>query len=566
MSTQSSPPTSPAIQEWEHVGLSLSSVLDKYLLLSRQLVAKALSENAHATDLIARIDCALQSLRTVLSHQLDYVHSTLAETRNPLASAVYRLPQEILAEIFKFALCTRAHIDPDTSHPFKMETALSHMLRDVRCLKFVCRSWKNTVLSPGLFWYFNLIHLTEIPAFRCIRAPKLGLEGFNKDLYLAAVMGDSSPEPLHYFFNSIRFHKVNATSSFNFPIKALIERILESGFPFTLAELSLYESTCHDKMDKEDIDHVLTTTSPYWSSFCELLKSLSVFRVRGAHFDWNHMTFSHTLVEVRLQDVMMGSDTEELAEFLRVLAKAPNLRDLKLISIQSSLDVDSLDIIGPEDKIQFPSLEVLFLENLAYNTLVTVTEYIAPGSHRLILYLTERAINDDGNADPDLDEVGVATLYPQLERLCVHTLVLSREWDDLSPEDLESLLRSLPELKSLKLNGWVLSKDECYAISCSLLGQPGPATGVFPRLECLDLSCVHIMDQEWVKQIVISHSIQKMALGGYIHSGSVDQHQIQPLKWNEPIIDWLRVNVPNFTLLHKEVQPIEYSSFVWQLW
>ncbi|EUC62872.1 F-box-like protein, partial [Rhizoctonia solani AG-3 Rhs1AP] len=476
------------------------------------------------------------------------------------------LPQEILAEVFTIVLYARSHIDQDTLRPIPMEAAILHLFRDFYSLQSVCRAWRNAIFSRGTFWYFAPIYCTEVPALECVQSPKLSLERSNGDLYLAAVIGQNEPGLLYITPASPRFRKVNLIAGSRMASRVLIERLLDSGPPFILSELSLYERVSSDVSSEEDIPHVLSHTSSQWDLFCKLIKSLSVFRVRNVHFDWKYMLFSSHLLELRLQDVMMGSDREDFVEFLRVLALAPQLRDLKIISVQSIFDHLSLTIISPSSRIHFPGLKSLYLEDLAHHTLVTVTDYIAPGSHRLTLYLTEQSAILD-SALPADDETRLNSLRIQLEEVWVDTLVLSQDSDDwLSSSELNDILHWVPELKSLKLNGRTMDEDEFQAIIGTHVMGSESVDNAFPQLEYLDLSRVWIEDEEWLKEVILSHPIQIMALGGYILNTALESPDYEPLQINTPIVNWLRANVPDFTLTHERAQPLEYSSSVWQLW
>ncbi|KAG8689731.1 hypothetical protein FRC11_000943 [Ceratobasidium sp. 423] len=556
----SNPPS--AIREWELAGLSLSSALDKYLVLSDRLGDTALLENAHPRQLTLRIDSALQSLHITLSRQLTLAHSTLVRTRNRFASLAYRLPQEILTEILLDAV---AH-PIDQLHPISMETTMLQMFRDLYSLQLVCRAWRNVIVSRGSFWRFAPIYCTGTPDLRCTLAPNPAIERSQRDLYLAAVIKLNIPRLLCALPIS-RLRKVNLTANSNSMIRGLIERLLEHGPPVALSELSLYEEIDRDEDDQDedgedDFVKILSDSHDCWNSFCELLQSLSIFRVRGAHFDWSNMSFSHRLVELRIQDVMMGPDTGGFTQFLKRLSLASNLRDLKIISVRSSFDSGSLAVVPPERKIHFPSLELLFFADLPYNTLVTLMHYIAPGSHSQTLYLTEQCTEIVGFG---IDSANWESLLIHFKATqAVNTLVLSgqciQNW--LSVSNLQALFCSLPGIKSLKLSCWMLSDAECYALA-GLECERG--AGKFPQLEYLDLSRVRIQNEDWLKEVVNRHPIRRMVLGGFILKDA-ESSEFVSLQGNEPIVDWLRLNVPDFTFTDDQAQPPEFSSGVWQLW
>ncbi|CAE6438294.1 unnamed protein product [Rhizoctonia solani] len=560
MSTQLLPPASSAISCWELAGFSLSDALEKYLALSENLGNKALLENIPPLQLTARIDSALQSLHTNLSRKFNLTHSTLARTRNCFASRSYCLPREILTEIFLDVVYSSI----DQLHPASMETTLLQMFRSLSSLQQVCRVWREIIVTRGTFWHFAPVYCTVTPDLRCTQAPNLALERSNGNLYLAAVMKLNIPGLLRTLPISPRIRKANIVAESYFAIQDFIKAILDSNPPATMSELSLYVERDHNGPSHNFV-RILSGNSHEWGSFCEFLNSLSVLRVRGAHFDWTNMTFSHRLVEICIQDVMMGSDTGDFVQFLRNLSLAPNLRDLKLVSVSSSFDRMFLRIASAEKKIQFPSLESLLLADLPCNTLITAVFYIAPGSHTRTLYLTERCIQP---VDHPYETIDFEVLFDNLEVEQVDTLALSGECihDWLPISDLPTILCSVPELKSLKLSGWTLGERECSAIANTKVEGSGSDARKFPELAYLDLSRARIRDEEWLKQVVISHPIQRMVLGGSILKDNGGTPKFEPLQSNDPIVEWLGLNVPDFTLVDDEAQPAEFSCFVWQLW
>ncbi|KAL5632989.1 hypothetical protein ACGC1H_003470 [Rhizoctonia solani] len=563
MSNRPIPATFSAIREWEIAGLSLSGTLENYMDLSTNLGNKALRENIHPKHTITRMDSALQSLHPVLTQQLNIAHSTLARTRNQLASIVYCLPREILSEIFMGVVYVYSPIDHDTANIMPMEVTLLNMFRNLYSLQSVCHLWRDIILSQGVFWHFVPAYCTDIPALRCTQATDLTFQRSNADLHLAVVAESHLPAAIRTLKTFSRFRRVNIAAETRTPIVELIERLIGPGPPLILSELSLYEKVVQYDHFQDNAVQIFSNIDTCWNSFCKLINSLSILRVRGAHFTWNHMTFSHRLVELQIQDVKLGPD-EDFARFLKRLSLASSLRDLRFISVWSSFDLTSLGDVRPERNIHFPHLKSLFLADLPYNTLFTIMDHISPGSYHRTVYLTAKCT----------EVIDEPTIELTLESLCDHfegesyidTLVLSCEWDQewLSDSELHALLCSLDEVKTLKLRGWTLGEDELQAILGPEAEGSEPADVRFPELEYLDLSRVRILDEEGLKEIVSRHPIQRMLLEGSIDKGPDESFEFIPILENEPIVDWLRLNVPNFTLTSDTTQPSEYSCFVWQ--
>ncbi|CAE6458553.1 unnamed protein product [Rhizoctonia solani] len=564
MSAQDFSPIFPLIQEWEQAGLSLWNALNKYIKLGDQLERKAIRGSIHPNHLTARLDVAMHSLHAVLNEQLVSAHATLARTRNRISSVFHYLPHEILTRIFATVLYERFPINQVSSSPISMEKTILTLFRDFYSLQSVCHAWRDVILSQGLFWYFAPIYCSSTPRLLCNLAPELSLERSNGVLYLAAAMQLENRKLVSNLPISSRFHKVNLAAESYSLVRLLVERLLETGPPFTLTELSLYERKGCVEGNRVNNTTVLPSTSFFWGTFCELLESLSVFRVRGAHFDWNHMAFSHRLVHIRLQEVFMGSDTVGFVQFLRKLTLAPNLRKLEIISVSTSLEEHPLATIEPKDILHFPSLDWLLIEDLTYNALLTALGHISPGSHCLILFLSGQAIELEG--EPNMSRL--MKLTTRLKDHHVDTLILSEEWGRgrLSHFGIHTLWHSLRGLKSLKLSGWTLGESECRTIISPQVKGTQLGDKSFPHFQCLDLSRVQIRDEEQFKQVVTSYPIRRMVLGGSICKSATEPPEFEPLQENHPIINWLRLNVPDFTLRSEYALPSEHFSSVWQLW
>ncbi|CAE7143097.1 unnamed protein product [Rhizoctonia solani] len=593
MSPPPLPPTFSAIREWELAGLSLSSALDKYLNLSNHLGSKSMRENAHPQQITTRIDSTLQSLHPIISQKFTLAHSALTQTRTQLASPFYRLPREILTEIFMRVVSVFTPIDQDTSEAVSMETTLLAMFRNLYSLQSVCRLWRDAILSRGVFWHFAPTYCADIPALRCTQATDLTLERMDGDIYLTAVVKSHTSGLLRTLKVSSRLRKAIITPDSRSTISDLIDRLTEPKPPYILSELSLHEEVNNLKEDdysdqdegqngeqngeqegedaeSEDEDEdedetseqgafqILSKTSASWDSFCKLLRWVSILRLCGTHFPWNHMAVSHRLVELELKNIKMGTDRGDFVNFLTKVSFAPNLRNLRIISVETSFDSRSLSRVRPELKLFLPSLESLLIADLPCNTLHTVMDYITADSHHRTLYLTERCTR---LVDHPHNTTSFEAIWGHFEAVQapVHTLVLSGEQAEwLSTPELHSLLGSLISLKTLKLSDWTLGEGESRAIIGPRIEVSETEDDEFPALEQLELSRIRIQDEEWLKKIVTRHPIKRMVIGGYIDRGTDGQSDFSPLRGDEPILDWLRLNVPDFTFTNETAQPSEY--------
>ncbi|KAH7332697.1 hypothetical protein B0J17DRAFT_678455 [Rhizoctonia solani] len=310
------------------------------------------------------------------------------------------------------------------------------------------------------------------------------------------------------------------------------------------------------------------------SPLSELFKHLSVLRARGANLLWNIITFSNRLVELRLQSIN-GYDSESF-DFLQAPNSAPELRDLKIISVISFPDrfSDSPPPSPKPIKCPIPKLQTLLLEDLGYNVLQIIQNAVGPGTYQTTLRLDEKATHIHvPRQQPEI--VGVKDLCKVLKCINVGKLVLQGEWQGkmwFEPSGLHSVLESLPALKPLIMSDWKFRKDDLLA-----LARPRPvkktSTKAFPKLTELYVENAQMLDIEPLRNIVTSHSLQKWSLSGCVapppdvnDSGSDDDDDVSKdnknnsgdefkdaLGWhyfgnNDTIIKWLKSKVALFHL------------------
>ncbi|KAG8704538.1 hypothetical protein FRC11_009784, partial [Ceratobasidium sp. 423] len=322
--------TSPTatIHQWEEAGIALANALKKYLDLSLSLESNCLVEGTPPRDLATRIDSALESLHVVLDRQVAEARSSLAKTRDRILSPIYRFPEEVLSEIFMNVAFTF-----DRGYPEDIdESRIVEYYRRLYRLLGVCTSWRNAILSRGVFWSIVPVIYSTAWCLMTERAAKLSLErAQGRPLHFTAFLSYSSYDFLLAEYAS-RFRTINIASG----TEALedMQRFLadflysQSAEPRSLTQLSLchkYEPTYYDRLPVEE-DYVHDNSSPE-DPFNELTSDLSILRIKGAQFNWDRITFSHRLTELHLQDIMVGYDTS-LQNLIEALSSATQLRDL----------------------------------------------------------------------------------------------------------------------------------------------------------------------------------------------------------------------------------------------
>ncbi|CAE6481761.1 unnamed protein product [Rhizoctonia solani] len=270
------------------------------------------------------------------------------------------------------------------------------------------------------------------------------------------------------------------------------------------------------------------------------------------------MNFSNRLVELRLRSLVLGPDSK-LVGLLQALKSASELRDLKLISIitfpDSTISWNSLS-----GRFSFPKLETLLLQDSNFTAL------------KLLPTCRQIHLPDDEPENPNIEEI-----YALLRRVEVNALILKGDSIDdswLDSAGLRSLLKSLPALRTLKITHWDLPENNLPALKRPRGGRKGPSQS-FSNFNDLHLVDVQLWETKALKQLVSSHSLQKMELSGiYIKEVPIDEETDSEVQeWDEFTEDfrsvkWLKNTVPQFRLARNihETDDHDFQQDVWRLW
>ncbi|KAG8736063.1 hypothetical protein FRC11_002871, partial [Ceratobasidium sp. 423] len=515
------------MREWEDAGASLARSLSKYMELCASLGPKSLEKGAHPQKLVTRIDHALESLHATLDQQLAQSRSILAQTRNNIMSPIYSFPEEVLSEIFMHVVFSPATDDLPIA---SMKDHLLGIFTSLHHLQGVCRIWRSVVLACGVFWSIAPVFCSRTPRLRCVKATNLSIQRCKRDLYLAAVLEAGIARAFRTMKgNTMRFRTINITANSHHQLREPLIKLLKCGSFPRLNELSMHTETdlLESRRILEDDDYVITSRDNSWNPFLVLLKSLSTLRISGVNFIWGEMAFSNRLVELRIQRVVIGDDTE-LADFINTLSTASNLRDLKLISVHSFADMRTFSDKMAERGAFFPSLKTLLLEDLPHNTLYTLLQTIISESHQLALFATPKSV-EVISRHPEPDFIDLQDLFHALEPTVDTLLISAEEQTWLSPRDIRTLLELLPSLKTLKMHSWSFNEEHWADLEL-----PQNPRSPFPKLDCLYLSCAVIRDEELLKDVVTSHSIRRMVLGASL-CDEEDTSASSPLQGDEEI-------------------------------
>ncbi|KDN41170.1 hypothetical protein RSAG8_07584, partial [Rhizoctonia solani AG-8 WAC10335] len=584
------PLTTPSITQWEEAGASLANALGKYLELCISLGTNSLEERAHPNNLVERIDSKLNSLHSILDRQIAQARSVLSKTRNEIASPIQRLPEDVLVEVFTLVI----YSPPNATHDgvAKMEKHLLKLYRWIHALRGVCSRWQRVILGRGYFWSMIPIFQAPKPAgfIRSSRSQELqtkyrqamsvSLERARGCCLDIAILGSTFPSE---YFDILEGHlpqirTINILGSKRGAIRGLMDTILQGSIPpSSLLELSIYIKPSEEFYRRPPgvDDYIYHPESPNCIRFNELLQSLPVLRINGAHMHWDALVFSNRLPKLRLQAINFGSDRTMVDCLHHALASATGLREFEVVSVKSTCDINEAlpPFVTPISPISLPNLESLLVVDLCRNTLLFLLTSIVSRSHRLTLHFTQICRYFNVPSEPGWRTDGYTELLQQaLKQISVHRLCIHASFK-ATAEELRTLLESVPMLDTLLLNETEFTTEHCNALERLETQGNEPHSFSFPCFQCLCFSRAKIQDMVAFKSMVASHSqsMEHLILGGHTipslpdsdgRSSSNDKDMYR----DQGIISQFREIVPHFILMDSKYVPTEFQHHAWQLW
>ncbi|EUC56057.1 hypothetical protein RSOL_156850 [Rhizoctonia solani AG-3 Rhs1AP] len=473
----SSPPCA-TIKRWEEASASLESAFKDYLDMCLGLGIDSLRRETQY-ELVPKIDFTLSTTHIHISHYLKESSYVLVRTRNKLASTLYKFPEEVLSEIFLNVVYD--HSDSQGSQTLSMRQEVRLIYHRLYSLIGACSRWRDILMGRGTFW--SVIPMVSNPLTKREGPFELCLHragGSRLHLAVDHQVATSSTDLAAVLANhGSRLRAINICVDDNDDetMRNVVSELLKHVPHGSLSELSIQlsdsESSDISTDLPEDSDYIVFRDSPQQASFSRLAQSLTAFRLYGTRFHWDTLTFSTRLVELRIERVLLGYD-DMIASFLQTLSSATGLQDLKIIAISTFRKRSST----PLSAITFPALQSLSIEDLYLNTLEHLLPMIAPGSHRLTLLLSSDSLDINVLEGEDADDEaeghetninGLDALCGLLEHTSIDTLKISDdrggEW--LTGSGLTQLVRSIPTLKTLKMDGWCFDKDLCRRLTQS---------------------------------------------------------------------------------------------------
>ncbi|CAE6442438.1 unnamed protein product [Rhizoctonia solani] len=548
-----------AVERWEAAGASLVTTIDAYMNLCLNLGTNPPVEDGGSEDLVSKIDYTLATIRTTIFRHLHKSSSTLARTRNRLASPFFRFPVEIMSKIFMSVV----HDHSIMETPLTMEQEIRRTYCHIYTLLGICTAWRDIVMTRGAFW--SVIPIITSQYNDKWQPSLLSLQRAGRSpLHLAvAVRQPASSGELTTVLAKYgtRFRTINISVTNPAEIMAGIGSwLLQQNTPRSLSELSIRCASTHDQANRlpQSSDYIIPRYSTHQGSFAKLVGMLTTFRVSGAQLHWDVLTFSTQLVELQIGEVVLGHD-DAVVSLVRALSSAICLRDLKVNSVSTFHTLGA----ARNSRVTLPSLKSLFIKDLYLNTLQRFLSILTPGPYHLTIFLTRNSITinsfDDGKV------VDFDGLCRALEHTPVHVLMINGLLEDERSTTwrLPKLLKTMSTLKTLKLHNWSFSGGLCKALTRISEGHP------FPALQNLHLSAAEVRIKSNFRDLIASYPLRKVVLGGKYQVVRRDQTVgWKSFQEDSSIITWLRGNMPGIDLylINDGHCPPEFRRDEWELW
>ncbi|KAF8597758.1 hypothetical protein BDV93DRAFT_358880 [Ceratobasidium sp. AG-I] len=493
--------------------LSLCAALDRACDTPRTLLARQ--------DVAAIINRGIESLDESADRPLTSAYNILDRILKRATSPALLLPPEILTEIFRLA----AHREVTTiPYIHGINTAIA----TVENISRVCSYWREIALETKHIWsavYLTGNSITQIQRWleRSGDTP-LNLIG---DLYgyaswpIAPVIG---PHASHFSTLNLVFSNLEN-------IHSVLNCWLDCGTPGSVTELSVqFTHGFSTNRDPPDFVQLFGLTPLSDERRDEFLRPLRVLRLKDIWLDWDSTAFEG-LVELRLELERMRVDSYLSARQLsRILSASPELHTLELVGISVDLGEPN-EAVAPAS-IVLPNLRTLYLQGMNSSSMDALLCAIAPGSYDIELDLTS---GDENDVPTDQFRWRPPShLGKNVTMLCL---------GEIFPEKLHAFLSSFPNLHTLYLYRHIWLTETVLRT----MTRPLDADTTLPNLHALHIFGCLIFDSKLLQDMVASHSIKKLTLGGEtlsrVRRGG--PHGVR-LRQHDNICEELATSVPEF--------------------
>ncbi|KAL5633036.1 hypothetical protein ACGC1H_003508 [Rhizoctonia solani] len=346
-------------------------------------------------------------------------------------SPLLQLPKEVLSNIFVDVVFEHTKDEASWSLSIFVGQDIRILYRRPYCLFGVCCSWRDIILATGTLWSVILMVMDPSKSTDQQQPFELSLErARGSKLHLAVAKSFDSFSALIKVLTKYgpQFGTIDLRAGSTDVIKKAVDTLLQHGASGTLSEPSLLVT--NESPLRFDAFSGYHGINPYGfplnASFTAMMEFLSVFRLGGTNAYWDNMRFSSRLVELHIEEVVLGHDTD-LVTFLQAASSASELRNLTILSVITSRSILDTNTCSP---ITFPNLRSLFLGGLCYNTLETLLRTIDSCTHRMSLVLGRRSLMiRDGDIEIRAIVSNSLQAYRFLEYIPVDILtIFGHEW------------------------------------------------------------------------------------------------------------------------------------------
>lgn len=517
------------------------------------------------------IDCSAEKDESLLNSSSNYY---LAQVGNnfPPALTVYDIPEEILAHIF---LTIINDVGPGNREEQPIKTTIRLSYRYLFTLSSVCSYWRRICLSRGSFW--SLIPLyNEWKDPDCIMNLCLERAG-GSAIHLGGALGDIVDARLLDIIIKYgpRIRSLNSYGSHFDVLRNTVFSLLEHSNPGCLVSLSLhnYEITKDDHGYHHTWPLLFPTNSPEQALFNTFAESLSTLRLGGFKLNWSQTRFSE-LVDLKIQH-LSAEGLSEIADLLTAIASAPKLRTVLLVDIRLhaySIQTRPLDRPGALP-VCHPSLELLYLKDTRWSLLSHIIRSFITGSYRTVINYTRKEYL--ARYPSDLTSLETSPL----QGYKIDTLMISRNW--IQEHDvLRALLKAMPTIQTLYIARCEFTGGIFQALvrpSEVILDSNETDYPIIYRLHVICATFKHT-DLNRLKEVVTSHCIQELKLGGSMGESEPEQTTIMPelerfVRFEEPkdnertapIRKWLKNTVPKFSLVKNIKDILDFDYLIYHL-
>ncbi|KAF8695664.1 F-box-like, partial [Rhizoctonia solani] len=554
------------LQDWEELDAQLEDIVSAYYrtchILERMITD---SSSVDAAPLERRMGDRYTRFIRPLSHSF----ASIARSRNNLRTPLHRMPTEVLGRIFEFV------VDTDTRY-MPMNVAIQTMYLSLHRLMGVCSVWRNVAQNHFPLWTLipildlntRSLGVTETWFSRSLERSRAA------NLRLAVSVGslDINNLPIRekLLSQAHRFRSINIRASSLSTIESILKPILTAPAPKFLREISLCYEPPQGHNAQAPYYLFSSVTYPVLSAFEVALGFVGILRLKSVLPPPYSRCYSN-LVELRLQDIRFGINTC-FEQFLGTLSSATQLQSLDLISVLTSITHHHAD--DKRIMVRLPLLKHLYLENLDLNILESVFLTIEPGQYYTSLMMTQRcllSVSLIGVIQDDLNR------FRQVFKSSkIYTLLLKEHSPVFGPRRLHFILSCMPTVDTLSLDGQTLSHQYLLALT-----RPPNSSVPFPKLQTIYISrsiIDAIQDQAAFRNMLSSHPLQTLYLGGSFNMATAansaefltDPGRCRvdiagPDTWAILTRDWIKANIPNFTVWPHDVYG-QLRSTEWELW